>query len=142
MLDRDPDAYGSQLGLKYYIQQKFPQKQVFAVGEAESSLSFIGELDNIDDKTYQDALVIVCDTANAPRIDDERYSTGRKIIKIDRHPAVDRYGDINLVNTNASSTSEIIYDLISHFNDEAIVNKDIASVLYLGIVGDTGRFLF
>ena len=38
---------------------------------------------------------------------------------------------------NASSTSEIIYDLISHFNDEAIVNKDIASVLYLGIVGDT-----
>ena len=46
------------------------------MGEAESSLSFIGELDNIDDKTYQDALVIVCDTANAPRIDDERYSTG------------------------------------------------------------------
>ncbi|MFN1771757.1 pApA hydrolase Pde2 [Staphylococcus aureus] len=138
----DPDAYGSQLGLKYYIQQKFPQKQVFAVGEAESSLSFIGELDNIDDKTYQDALVIVCDTANAPRIDDERYSTGRKLIKIDHHPAVDQYGDINLVNTNASSTSEIIYDLISHFNDEAIVNKDIASVLYLGIVGDTGRFLF
>lgn len=117
----DPDAYGSQLGLKYYIQQKFPQKQVFAVGEAESSLSFIGELDNIDDKTYQDALVIVCDTANAPRIDDERYSTGRKLIKIDHHPAVDQYGDIN---------------------DEAIVNKDIASVLYLGIVGDTGRFLF
>ncbi|HDP4495624.1 TPA: pApA hydrolase Pde2, partial [Staphylococcus aureus] len=95
----DPDAYGSQLGLKYYIQQKFPQKQVFAVGEAESSLSFIGELDNIDDKTYQDALVIVCDTANAPRIDDERYSTGRKLIKIDHHPAVDQYGDINLVNT-------------------------------------------
>lgn len=63
------------------------------------------------------------------------------LLKIDRHPAVDRYGDINLVNTNASSTSEIIYDLISHFNDEAIVNKDIASVLYLGIVGDTGRFL-
>ncbi len=28
----DPDAYGSQLGLKYYIQQKFPQKQVFADG--------------------------------------------------------------------------------------------------------------
>ena len=66
---------------------------------------------------------------------------GSKLIKIDHHPAVDQYGDINLVNTNASSTSEIIYDIISHFNDEAIVNKDIASVLYLGIVGDTGRFL-
>ncbi len=57
------------------------------MGEAESSLSFIGELDNIDDKTYQDALVIVCDTANVPRIDDERYGPGRKLIKIDHHPA-------------------------------------------------------
>ncbi|UMT79828.1 bifunctional oligoribonuclease/PAP phosphatase NrnA [Staphylococcus roterodami] len=138
----DPDAYGSQLGLKYYLQQKFPQKHIYAVGEPEPSLSFIGQLDIIDDSTYQEALVIVCDTANAPRIDDNRYELGNKLIKIDHHPAIDQYGDINYVNTDASSTSEIICDLISHFNDDAIINKDIASVLYLGIVGDTGRFLF
>ncbi|MFE8917102.1 DHH family phosphoesterase [Staphylococcus pasteuri] len=138
----DPDAYGSQLGLKYYLTLKFPDKEIYAVGEAEESLNFIGTFDQVEDETYQDALVIVCDTANAPRIDDQRYALGARVLKIDHHPAVDQYGEINLVNTNASSTSEIIYDMILHFNDESIINADVARVLYLGIVGDTGRFLF
>ena len=38
----DPDAYGSQLGLKYYLQRKFPEKSIYAVGQPESSLAFIG----------------------------------------------------------------------------------------------------
>lgn len=138
----DPDAYGSQLGLKYYLKLKFPDKEIYAVGEAEESLNFIGTFDQVEDETYQDALVIVCDTANAPRIDDQRYALGARVLKIDHHPAVDQYGEINLVNTNASSTSEIIYDMILHFNDESIINAEVARVLYLGIVGDTGRFLF
>ncbi len=138
----DPDAYGSQLGLKYYLKLKFPDKEIYAVGEAEESLNFIGTFDQVEDETYQDALVIVCDTANASRIDDQRYALGARVLKIDHHPAVDQYGEINLVNTNASSTSEIIYDMILHFNDESIINADVARVLYLGIVGDTGRFLF
>ena len=40
----------------------------------------------------------------------------------------------------ASSTSEIIYEFISHFNDEHIIDEQVTRVLYLGIVGDTGRF--
>lgn len=138
----DPDAYGSQLGLKYYLQLKFPDKDIYAVGDEEASLNFIGSFDQIEDNVYKEALVIVCDTANAPRVDDQRFTLGKKVLKIDHHPAVDQYGDINLVNTEASSTSEIIYDMISHFNDESIINEDVARVLYLGIVGDTGRFLF
>lgn len=138
----DPDAYGSQLGLKLYLERKFPKKNVYAAGEAEPSLSFIGDLDEIDDSVYSDALVIVCDTANAPRIDDQRYLNGQSLIKIDHHPATDQYGDVNFVNTEASSTSEIIFDFIEHFNDLSIIDEQVARVLYLGIVGDTGRFLF
>ena len=40
----DPDAYGSQLGLKNYLKLKFPEKNIFAVGEGEPSLNFIGTL--------------------------------------------------------------------------------------------------
>ena len=138
----DPDAYGSQLGLKYYLQRKFPEKSIYAVGQPESSLAFIGDLDTVSDETYQNALVIVCDTANAPRIDDQRFNQGKDLIKIDHHPATDQYGRINYVDTNASSTSEIIFDLITHFNDINIIDESVARVLYLGIVGDTGRFLF
>lgn len=103
-------------------------------------LKFIGLMDEIDNDIYKKATVVVCDTANAPRIDDQRYDTGTKLLKIDHHPATDQYGDINYVNTKASSTSEIIYEFISHFNDEHIIDEQVARVLYLGIVGDTGRF--
>ena len=138
----DPDAYGSQLGLKYYLEAKYPNKHIYAVGENEPSLEFIGTFDEISDEVYKEALVIVCDTANSPRIDDQRYQNGLKVLKIDHHPAIDQYGDINYVSTEASSTSEIIYDFITHFNDERIIDEKTARVLYLGIVGDTGRFLF
>ncbi|GGH98354.1 DHH family phosphoesterase [Mammaliicoccus vitulinus] len=139
----DPDAYGSQLGLKYILQDTFPEKKIYAVGQSEPTLEFIGELDDISDDTYHDALVIVCDTANAPRIDDERYSTGKALIKIDHHPPVDSYADINFVNTNASSTSEMIFDLNTAWNlNDSNVSERASRVLYLGIVGDTGRFLF
>ncbi|MDM7882756.1 DHH family phosphoesterase [Staphylococcus borealis] len=138
----DPDAYGSQLGLKLYLERKFPEKNIYATGEGEPSLSFIGELDTVEDNVYNDALVIVCDTANAPRIDDQRYANGQALIKIDHHPAIDQYGEINYVNTETSSTSEIIFDFITHFNDLSIIDEHVARVLYLGIVGDTGRFLF
>ncbi|MBI5972727.1 DHH family phosphoesterase [Staphylococcus caledonicus] len=138
----DPDAYGSQLGLKLYLERKFPHKTIYATGVAEESLTFIGGLDDVEDSVYEEALVIVCDTANAPRIDDERFANGQKLIKIDHHPAEDQYGDINYVNTEASSTSEIIFDFIAYFNDVSIIDKEVARVLYLGIVGDTGRFLF
>ncbi|BGE82184.1 DHH family phosphoesterase [Staphylococcus petrasii] len=138
----DPDAYGSQLGLKLYLERKFPEKTIYAVGQSEVSLEFIGSLDEIADEVYEDALVIVCDTANAPRIDDQRFNSGKGLIKIDHHPATDQYGEINYVNTEASSTSEIIFDFITHFNDFSIIDADVARVLYLGIVGDTGRFMF
>ncbi|MBO3078583.1 DHH family phosphoesterase [Mammaliicoccus sciuri] len=139
----DPDAYGSQLGLKYILQDAFAEKHIYAVGQPEPTLTFIGDLDKIADETYNGALVIVCDTANAPRIDDSRFNTGAELIKIDHHPPVDSYGDINFVNTEASSTSEIIFDLNKSWNlNGSNVSEKASRVLYLGIVGDTGRFLF
>ena len=139
----DPDAIGSQCGLKSILQHTFPKKRVYAVGEEDPSLTFLARMDQIDDEVYKGALVIVCDTANTGRISDQRYHLGKEIIKIDHHPDNDPYGDIRWVNTSASSTSEMIYELfkagekeVFHFNSEA------ARLLYSGIVGDTGRFLF
>ncbi|ENO0906192.1 bifunctional oligoribonuclease/PAP phosphatase NrnA [Staphylococcus pseudintermedius] len=138
----DPDALGSQFGLKEYLIAKYPTKNVYAVGTEEPTLGFMGTFDTIDDAQYDDALVIVCDTANAARIDDARYDRGNALIKIDHHPPVDSYAEINDVDVSASSTSEMIFDLIQGSNDLALMNDKIASALYLGIVGDTGRFFF
>jgi bifunctional oligoribonuclease and PAP phosphatase NrnA len=139
----DPDAIGSQVGLKEIIRQSFPEKKVFAVGADEPSLTFLAQMDHVSDEQYQNALVIICDTANTSRICDQRYNLGKQLIKIDHHPNVDAYGDIQWVDTSASSTSEMIYDFYLQTKEYGLTCNDAAArLLYAGIVGDTGRFLY
>ncbi|TDL34325.1 bifunctional oligoribonuclease/PAP phosphatase NrnA [Jeotgalibacillus sp. S-D1] len=139
----DPDAYGSQGGLAEMIRTSFPEKKVFTVGQGEKSLSFLRRMDEVPDELFAQALVIVCDTANEERVDDQRYKNGAKIIKIDHHPNVDPYGDLLWVDTTASSVSEMIYELYLEGKERELkLNDEGARLLFAGIVGDTGRFLF
>lgn len=136
----DPDALGSQLGLREILRTNFPEKTIAAVGFDEPSLAFMASMDQVADDTFKGKLVIVTDTANTPRIDDERYQTGDFLIKIDHHPNDDAYGDLLAVNTTASSASEIIANFA--FDNGLQVSDEAARLLYAGIVGDTGRFLY
>lgn len=136
----DPDAYGAQLGLKEIIRKIFPNKKVSALGEAEPSLSFLGDMDEAE--VSSGALYIVVDTANKDRIDGE-IPEGAKVIKIDHHPDHDPFGEVNLVETHVSSTSELLYLLTNIWGfQNDYINGEVAKLLYIGIVGDTGRFLF
>ncbi|WZX99330.1 bifunctional oligoribonuclease/PAP phosphatase NrnA [Bacillus sp. FSL W7-1360] len=137
----DPDALGSQLGLKSLIQAAYPEKNVYAVGEEEVSLHFLGRMDVITDDVYKDALVIVCDTANTARISDERFRLGARLVKFDHHPNEEPYGDVLCVDTSVSSTSELVVALAEHM-PELTMTKEASLLLYGGIVGDTGRFRF
>ncbi|KAB7705912.1 bifunctional oligoribonuclease/PAP phosphatase NrnA [Bacillus aerolatus] len=139
----DPDAYGSQGGLAEMIRASFPHKRVYTVGKEEPTLNYLRKLDVISDEAYEGALVIVCDTANQDRICDNRYKFGKEWIKIDHHPNEDPYGDLLWVDTSASSVSEMIYDLFkSGIEDGLKLNDEGARLLFAGIVGDTGRFLY
>ncbi|WP_057490973.1 DHH family phosphoesterase [Streptococcus orisasini] len=136
----DPDALGSQVGLKEIIKTNFPQKTVKVTGYDEPTLDWLAQMDVVADEDYQGALVIVTDTANRPRIDDQRYLTGDFLIKIDHHPDEDFYGDLSYVDTTASSASEIITDFALH--NQLQLSAQAARLLYAGIIGDTGRFLY
>jgi len=139
----DPDALGSQAALKEIIKETYPEKNVYIVGEEDPSLTFLTRMQTIDDSVYKNALAIVCDTANTARIDDSRYTLAEKIIKIDHHPEVDLYGDIQWVDTTSSSTCEMIYDFYLKGKESGLkMNEEAARLIYAGIVGDTGRFLF
>ncbi|HFZ6881263.1 TPA: bifunctional oligoribonuclease/PAP phosphatase NrnA [Streptococcus agalactiae] len=136
----DPDALGSQIGLRDIIRHNFPKKKVLATGFDEPTLAWIAKMDQVTDQDYQGALVVVTDTANTPRIDDERYKKGDFLIKIDHHPNDEVYGDLSYVDTNASSASEIVTDFA--LSCDLLLSTSAARVLYNGIVGDTGRFLY
>lgn len=136
----DPDALGSQLGLAQLIKDNLPEKNVYCVGEMIPNLKWIGDMDDIANDTYENALVIVIDTANSPRIDDSRYTLGKQTIKIDHHPVVEQYGQLNVEDTTASSASEMVALLAIH--QQLTMSCAAARFIYTGICGDTGRFLF
>lgn len=138
----DPDALGSQGGLAEILKSSFPEKTIYCVGKTVQDMGYLLEMDIIEDDLYKGSLVIVTDTANAPRISDDRYKLANMIIKIDHHPDHEPYGDLSWVDTNSSSTSELIYDFYSKFSDQLKLSDNAARLLYAGIVGDTGRFLY
>ncbi|KQL53308.1 oligoribonuclease [Heyndrickxia shackletonii] len=139
----DPDAYGSQGGLAEILKASYPEKNIYTVGKPEPTLEFLRTLDVIPDEAYNGALVIVCDTANKERICDDRYTLGDMLIKIDHHPNEDPYGDLLWVDTDASSVSEMIYEFYLFGRDKGLkMSDEAARLIYGGIVGDTGRFLY
>ena len=143
----DLDAYGSQMGLKYAIKAKFPQKHVYVVGD-ENRFKWIGALDNITDDVYQGALVIILDVAVSSMISDLRYFLASEVIVIDHHknPCVldieDKKFDKPLytyIHPEYGACAEII----AKFADEYLeMNESAATPLYGGIVTDTGRFQY
>ena len=138
----DPDAIGSQLGLKALLQAKFPTKRILAAGTTTQGLKWLGEMDKVTTADYEGALAIVCDTANQPRIDGEHYALAKTLVKIDHHPPVDEYGDLQMVYTVASSCCEIIAEISRVLAEQLPLHDDAARLLYAGLVSDTGRFLY
>ncbi|WP_404274607.1 bifunctional oligoribonuclease/PAP phosphatase NrnA [Exiguobacterium undae] len=136
----DPDALGSQFGLRTVLQHQFPDKKIKATGEMATSLAFMGTLDAVETDEYPDALVIILDTANEARIDGKDALRGRQTIKIDHHPDEDPYADIQLVDPTVSSTSELLVHLLNEWG--YVIPEPAAIQFYAGIVGDTGRFQF
>lgn len=137
----DPDAMASQMGLKKSIKLTFPDKEVYAVGTGTARFSYMGKLDKTPVFTSADkVLLIVTDTPDKKRVDMpdvERYDYA---IKIDHHPFIEEFCDIELIDDTKSSASEMVCDLIQ--NTDLKMDLDIAETLFVGIVSDTNRFLF
>ncbi|WP_137597526.1 DHH family phosphoesterase [Paucilactobacillus kaifaensis] len=138
----DPDAIGSQVGLAEILRASFPYKEISIVGKQIAGFNWIGAMDEIDNDAFNDALVIVVDTANAPRIDDRRFDQGAQLVKIDHHPNDEPFGDIMWVREAASSSSELIFDFYDQFRTELTLPQKASHALLAGIIGDTGRFLY
>ncbi len=138
----DPDAMGSQMGMYHIIKENFPEKEVYVTGVFPERLSYFNAHSRLNDSCFENSLIIVTDTANSNRIDDDRYQLGDYIIKIDHHPVGDDYGNINWVDSNRASTSEIVYEFYDYFSDTLSLSKTAQEYIFAGIVADTNRFLF
>lgn len=136
----DPDALGSTLGLKEAILNTFPNKQVYVIGVPASRHKYIGVLDRFTEDMYKGSLLIVLDTPDLKRIDGVDPNKFECKIKIDHHPFIEKYADIEWVDDTSSSASQLVMELIK--NTKLKPNKSCAEKLYIGLVGDTNRFLY
>jgi bifunctional oligoribonuclease and PAP phosphatase NrnA len=139
----DFDALGSQYGMINWLKNNFKNKKIIGFGltNVDVGMKLFKPLPK--SKIKKPFLAIVLDTANQARISDETYKDAEYIIKIDHHPSNDAFGDLNIVETNASSVGELLYYI---FNSKKLAkykfSKSVAHNLLIGLVGDTGRLLF
>lgn len=142
----DGDALGSSLSLKYALEKV--GKQVVATGlepVPNRYKSFVkpGDIKSITEAlAIQPELIIALDAGSIERIPEElRKLKGTvKILNIDHHISNKGFGDINLLDIESCSTGEIIYRLLTEGDYK--IDKDIATLLWIAIVTDTGRFAY
>jgi len=117
------------------LDDKVPRKFDFLAG--------VNEIDKFDPSFQNSSKVaVVLDASDLQRIGSVQnlLTPEMTVINIDHHPSNDQFGNLNLVAEKESSTVEIIYALIEAW--DIPVTKDLATLIYSGIVCDTGRFLF
>lgn len=135
----DPDAMGSQIALRDAILETFPSKKVTAVGNGTTKFTYLGKLDKLEDN-YEDALLIVLDTPDKKRVDGVEPSNFSYTIKIDHHPYVETFCDLEYIDDTASSTCQLIIEML--YKTKLKSNKKIMEKLFIGLISDTNRFLF
>ena len=136
----DPDAIASEIALRDAIKLKFPSKRVYAVGTPVAKFKSYGHLDKVDENSLNKPLLFVLDCPNISRVDGVDFSKYNEVIKIDHHPYEDKMGEIEWVDTSATSVCEMITQFLIEARFKA--NKSIAENLFIGVVADSDRFLF
>jgi bifunctional oligoribonuclease and PAP phosphatase NrnA len=142
----DGDALGSLLATTHALRQLGKDVEMLLTGDAPlpreyNFMQLEGLLRALPDDVHERVLVAV-DCAKADRIgpDETPLQETKLVVDIDHHHDNTRFGDVNLIVPNASSTGEVLRDVFRELDVE--ITPDIAEPLYVALVTDTGRFQY
>lgn len=137
----DGDAIGSQLGLATILKDNFKNKEIYVVGDEATRLPFIEDkMDEIPDDYYNGALAIILDCGSARMICDERYKTAAKTLRIDHHIYCEKVADLDVVDSTYESACGMVAMLAKECKLK--LSPKSATLLYTGMITDSGRFMF
>ena len=142
----DGDALGSLLGLHKVLTQLGKDSLMFMAAKefplpVEYRFLPLEEVFHEAPADMADRTVVFLDCGNIDRMPVEFLSEGDNFrINIDHHHDNTRFGDVNLVEVGASSTAEIVYELAVALGAE--ITPEIAAALYVGLITDTGKFMY
>lgn len=150
----DGDAMGSSLGLYHYLIQLGHHVQVIAPTDYPDFLAWMPGNENViiyTETTEQSArliaeanLIFCLDFNNLSRINEMgelvRASAAYKVM-IDHHLEPEDFDDYRHWNINACATAQLVYDfIVNSLHKKELVNKDVATCLYTGILTDSASF--
>lgn len=141
----DGDCIGSAMGLYLYLSKTCPRAdiQVF-LEEPADIFRCISQIEQIhtdfETEIEQFDVFIALDTTKDRLGKAEDYfDRAKKRINIDHHISNKGCGDVNYIMPKASSTCELVYDLIT---DKEKMDEEIAKAIYIGMIHDTGVFQY
>lgn len=142
----DGDALGSMLAMHKLLTQ-LGKDSVMLISSKDFPLPVeyrflpIGEVFHEEPADVMDRVLLFLDCGNIERMPvDSLRRDGARILNIDHHHDNTRFGTVNLVDVDASSTAEIVFDLAVLLGVE--IAREIAEPIYVGMITDTGRFMF
>jgi phosphoesterase RecJ-like protein len=142
----DGDALGSLLGAALGLRALGKDVLTYLAGTgpmpAEYRFLDLSEVLHDLPADIEDRVLLAVDCANERRIAEgtEAVTRARFVVDVDHHHDNSRFGDVNLVVPDASSTAEVIRDVLRELEVE--LTPQIAEALYVGLVTDTGRFQY
>jgi phosphoesterase RecJ-like protein len=142
----DGDALGSLLAATLALRQLGKDVYMYLAGHAplpgEYAFMPLEELSREVPADISERVLLAVDCANESRLgpDPEVLHQSSFTIDVDHHHDNTRFGDVNLIVADASSTSEVLRDIFRELDVE--VTPEIAEPLYIALVTDTGRFQY
>lgn len=88
----------------------------------------------------EEGTLYVLDCASAERLDSAKLDDFGTSVNVDHHQDNTLFGDINLLDVRAGSTTQILYEVFASGGIE--ITREVATALYVGLVTDTGRFQY
>lgn len=140
----DGDCIGSCMGLYNYLMENFPNIEVDVyLQKIPDRFRFIKNSDNIISETENDKkydLFIVLDSSDIDRLGEfqKYFDNADRTFCIDHHISNNHYADEDIVADGASSTCEVLFELM----EEDKISKEVAECIYLGMVHDSGVFKY
>src|SRR6266536_3467410 len=127
----DGDALGSLLAMKLALDALGKDSEMYLYGDAPLPREYAAE-----------RVLVALDCANEERLgpDETLLERSPLTIDLDHHHDNSRFGDINLIVADASSTGEVLRDVFAELGVEP--TPEIAEALYIAVVTDTGRFQY
>ena len=142
----DGDALGSQRATALALQSLGKDAVTYLAGAAPTPAEYrfldLRDLRRELPADMEERVLIAVDCASERRIgpDDQAVPRAKLVLDIDHHHDNSRFGDLNLIVADASSTAEMVRDLLHELG--VGLTPEIAEGLYVGLVTDTGRFQY